>query len=230
MAQHVVAIVVPEAVVDHLEMVEVDEDHRNRAHVALRGDRLLEAVVQQVAVRQPRERVVVRLALELLLVALALDRVLHRAQQQLAVDLAFDEVVLRAALHREERERLVVVAREHDDRHLGRMGIDLGEGLEPVAVRKREVEQDELGFLEREQLQPARQPVGAAQPERCRGILAQHLLDEARVSRVVLDQQDRLGGSFLDDHRVGSVAMVSQKRSIDWTTVMNFSRSTGLVT
>ena len=54
--------------------------------VALREHRLLEAVVEEVAVGQAGERVVVRLVLELLLVALALDRVLHRAQQQLAVD------------------------------------------------------------------------------------------------------------------------------------------------
>ena len=86
--------------------------------VALREHRLLQAVVEEVAVGQPGERVVVGLALELLLVALALDRVLHRLQQQLAVDLALDEVVLRAALHRVERELLVVVAGEHDDRHL----------------------------------------------------------------------------------------------------------------
>jgi len=81
--------------------------------------------VQQVAVGQPGERVVVRLVLELLLVALALDRVLHRAQQQLPVELALDEVVLGAGLDRRERDRLVVVSGEDDDRHLGRMRVDL---------------------------------------------------------------------------------------------------------
>ena len=109
-AQQLVAEVVAERVVDDLEVVEVDEHHRDRARVALREHRLLQAVVEQVAVGQPGERVVVRLALELLLVALALDRVLHRLQQQRAVDLALHEVVLRAALHRVERELLVVVA------------------------------------------------------------------------------------------------------------------------
>ena len=68
------------------------------------------------------------------------------------------------------------------------------------------------------------------QAERRRRILAQHLLDEARVPRVVLDEQDRLGRGLRADHRVGSVAIVSQKRSMDWITVMNFSRSTGFVT
>ena len=53
---------------------------------ALRVHRLAQAVVQQVAVRQAGERVVVGLVLELHLVALALDRVVHRAQQQLAVE------------------------------------------------------------------------------------------------------------------------------------------------
>jgi hypothetical protein len=76
----------------------------DRARQALRVHRLAQAVVQQVAVRQAGERVVVGLVLELHLVALALDRVLHRAHQQLAVEAALDQVVLRAALHRRERD------------------------------------------------------------------------------------------------------------------------------
>ena len=123
----------------------------------------LQAVVQQVAVGQAGERVVVGLVLELHLVALALDRVLHRAQQQLAVEAALDEVVLRPALHRGERERLVVVAGEHDDRHRGRVRVDLGEGLQAMAVGQRQVEQHQRGVVRRELLQAVRQAVGAMQ-------------------------------------------------------------------
>ena len=74
-----------QAVVDELEVVEVDEHHRHGAPQALTVHRLAQPVVQQGPVRQAGERVVVRLVLELHLVALALDGVLHRAQQQLAV-------------------------------------------------------------------------------------------------------------------------------------------------
>ncbi len=100
-----------------------------------------------------------------------------------------------------------------------------------MAVGQRQVEEHELGLLERQELEPTRQTVGAAQAKRRGRILPQHLLDEAGIAGVVLDQEDRLRDGLLDDHRTGgSVAMVSQKRSIDCTTVMNFSRSTGLVT
>jgi len=162
---------------------------------------------------------------ELLLRAMQYSIERKRYQEELPVDLALDEIVLRAALHREERERLVVVAREHDDRHLGRVRVHLREGLEALAVRQRQVQEHELGGLERQHLEPARQPVGAGEPERRGGIFPQHLLDEAGVRRVVLDEEDRLRGGLLEscprggqpprDHRVGRVAMVSQKRSMD---------------
>jgi hypothetical protein len=79
--------------------------------------RLAQPVVQQGPVRQAGEGVVVRLVLELQLVALALDGVLHGPQQQLAVEAPLDEVILRPALHRREREVVVVVSGQHDDRH-----------------------------------------------------------------------------------------------------------------
>ena len=65
-AQQVVALVVAERVVDVLEAVEVDEDDRERAAVAVaRRERLLEPVAQQGAVGQAGERVVERVVLVL---------------------------------------------------------------------------------------------------------------------------------------------------------------------
>ena len=56
---------VAEAVVDHLELVEVDEQHgRPRVVAGRAGQRLLDAVEQEGAVRQPGEAVVHRLVLE----------------------------------------------------------------------------------------------------------------------------------------------------------------------
>jgi len=216
------------AVVDELEMVEVDEHHRDRKQLALGVHRLPQAVVQQAAVRKTRERIVVGLVLDLYLVVLALDRIVHRSHQELAVELALDEVVLGADLDRRQRHRLVVVAGEHDDRNLGRVRVDFGEGVQAMAIRQRQVEQYQPGFFRGEEIQPVRQPLGAVQPERRIGILRQHFADEACVARVVFDQQDGVRG---DAHSpLGSVTTVSQNMSIDWTTTMNFSRSTGLVT
>ena len=81
--------------------------------------RVLEAVVEERAVRQAREVVVEREVGELDLGALAVDRVADRALERCGVELVADEVVLRAGLDGGERERRGAVGAEHDDRHVG---------------------------------------------------------------------------------------------------------------
>jgi hypothetical protein len=150
----------------------------------------MQPVVQQVAVWQPGERVVVRLVLELLLVALALDGVMHRAQQQLAVEAALHQVVLRPAFHRGKGDLLVVDAREHDDRHRRRVRVHPRECFQSARIRQRQVKQDQRGLAVCEGLEPARQAIDVDQPERRPRILPDHLLDQPGVARVVLDQED----------------------------------------
>ena len=58
---------------------------------------------------------------------------------------------------------------------------------------------------------------------------AQHLADQPRITRVVLDQQRPERGAQTAHTTCGSVTIVNQKSSIDFTTVMNCSRSAGLV-
>ena len=59
--QHLVAHVVAQAVVDGLEAVQVEKQHGHQLPGALRvRDRLLQPVLQQIAVRQGGECVVVR--------------------------------------------------------------------------------------------------------------------------------------------------------------------------
>lgn len=61
--------------------------------------------------------------------------------------------------------------------------------------------------------------------------LAQRPAEEPRVARAVLHQQDARGRVRGGQGRVpsGSLTMENQKSSMDLTTVMNWSRSTGLV-
>ena len=74
--QHPVADGVPEAVVDGLEVVEVDEQHGHAHALAQRpGHRVADALVEQRAVGEMRDRVVERLVGELLLERLALGDV-----------------------------------------------------------------------------------------------------------------------------------------------------------
>ena len=72
--EHLVAGGVPQAVVDRLEVVEVEEDHGHALALAARaGDRMADALGEQGAVRQAGHRVVEGLVGELLLEGLALE-------------------------------------------------------------------------------------------------------------------------------------------------------------
>ena len=71
--EHEVSRRVPEAVVDRLEVVEVDEDDGDRETAALHaGERVLNAVGEERAIRKTRDRVVERLMRQLVLERLLL--------------------------------------------------------------------------------------------------------------------------------------------------------------
>ena len=77
----------------------------------------------------------------------ALDGVADRTHQQVVVHLAFDQIVLRPGLHGLDRGALVVMAREHDDRHVAGVGVHGEEGFQPLAVGQAEVQQDDVELL-----------------------------------------------------------------------------------
>ncbi len=80
-AQHAIAFAVAEAVVDGLEVVEVDEQHRHAAIAALADrERVLDAVAEQRAIREQGQRVVECEAPQLLLDVLAVACVAHARQ------------------------------------------------------------------------------------------------------------------------------------------------------
>ena len=107
------------------------------------GDGLPEAVVEELAVGQAGDGVVVgQVVLELPRAfelgehAVPFDGVAHGAQEQVAVDLALDQVVLGAFLDGADGEALIVQAGQHDDRGtLGACALAAAERLEAVAVR-----------------------------------------------------------------------------------------------
>jgi hypothetical protein len=82
-------------------MIEIDEHHGYRARITLSKYCALEPILEQIPVRQAREHIVIGLMLELFLIALAFDRILHRSYQQLTVKLAFEEKVLGTCLDRQ---------------------------------------------------------------------------------------------------------------------------------
>ena len=114
-------------VVHQLELVEVDVHDRHAAAGAARvHDRLLDAVAQQCAVRQPGERVVAREVLDAALVALALGKVVQRHHQHVA---PFQ--LGRGELHLGGAPRAVGLG----NLHLGRTPVD-GRRAEPQPERR----------------------------------------------------------------------------------------------
>src|SRR5579863_60899 len=78
--QKLIAEVMSETVVDELEPIEIHEGDRDAPPGAGRGQQcLLQPVLQQRAIRQPRERVVVRLMLDAHLIEAPLRHILDRA-------------------------------------------------------------------------------------------------------------------------------------------------------
>src|SRR4051794_18931321 len=91
--QDAVARAVAEAVVDELEAIDVDEQHRDATARGLgAAQRELEVVEEQEAVGQPGQGVVQRLVVELALEARALDRVTDGAADEAPVGLRLEEV------------------------------------------------------------------------------------------------------------------------------------------
>ena len=134
--QQPVAGGVPKRVVDVLEVVDVEEQHRDGGAGPARAvERDAETIEEQRAVRQPRERVVQRLMRKLDLRALALDRVRNRSPERQRVELGLTASwSLRTGSQCGESLILVGLGAQHDDRHVGSHGLDL---LQPVEARSR---------------------------------------------------------------------------------------------
>lgn len=108
-----------------------------------------------------------------------------------------------------------------------------GQGFGPVTVRQGEVQQDDVDPGLAQLGEGACQPVGMDELESTGACLRQELPQEARIARVVLDQENVCEAAA--PHLVqplpltGRTTMPSQKSSMDRTTLTNCSKSTGFV-
>ena len=132
--EELVAGLVPEGVVDRLEAVEVEEQHRaapTAAAPARAPQRPREAVEEERAVRQAGERVVQHVVAEAVDGAPVLDGVADRPVQHRRREPPPRQVVHRAASGRLVDLRGPALVVQHDDRRLGPL---LQEAAERVAV------------------------------------------------------------------------------------------------
>ncbi|MDQ0785128.1 hypothetical protein QFZ64_000625 [Streptomyces sp. B3I8] len=139
---------------------------------------------------------------------LALDGVADRALQQLGVDLALDEVVLGPRRERLDPGVGLGQAGQDDDGRLGAGVADRVDGLEAGHVGQVQVEQDAVGRAGGEF--GAGLGDGTALYEGVREVgVVEQFLDQQRVARVVLDQQDAQVAEVADTGREGSHAVGS---------------------
>jgi hypothetical protein len=103
---------------------------------------------------------------------------------------ALDEVVLPPGPEDLGRDTLVLEAGEHDDRDLRRLSSHLEERIEPLAIRERQVEHDNVDAPLGEPLQAGPEAISEPHPETRRGRLAEDVLDQVGIMGVVLDQED----------------------------------------
>jgi hypothetical protein len=135
--QQPVAGDVPEAIVDRFEAVQVEHHHRGDALVAAGpGQRPLEAIVEQRAVGEAGQLVVLRQAAEALRLLAAVQGIADRALEQRGVDAALVEVIGGAELHRLQVELEVAPPGQHDDRRIAATARRRPHDLQPVAVRQ----------------------------------------------------------------------------------------------
>ena len=139
-----------------------------------------------------------------------------------------------------ETHRFVVQTGHHQNRHAG-AGHDRRQSIEAVAVGQVQVEQYGVEGFHAQNLEAPGETIDVRKADRA--AVAQHRLDQARVARVVLDQQDAkridgrldviawIGGSRSRRvHGRGSWTTASQKSPSDLIAARNSSISIGLVT
>ena len=130
-AQQRIAGRVPERVVHLLELVEIDEQHREVAVALHRGQRELHLVVEEDAVRQAGQRVVARQMVDLRLGILALGHVLDQHDRA-------------AALHRLECERERASVLGIDREVAVELSVEAALDLAQKALQRRRVERSGL--------------------------------------------------------------------------------------
>ena len=154
--QHLVAGVVAERVVHFLEAVEINQQHGEAALITMRSqDRLLQPVLEQRAIGQIGQRIVIGKIRNALIgqVALAPNRglaqlAIHRRRQPRQV--ALHDVVVGAGLHRGHGGVFANGARDKNERQIGMLFADDGERLRAAKARHGVVRDHEipLGFAE----------------------------------------------------------------------------------
>lgn len=120
---------------------------------------------------------------------LALEGVTDRTAQHLGVDPALDEIVLGALRHRGQPRLGLVEARQDDDSRVGGRLDELTDRVEAVGIGEVQIQQDADRGAAAEQEPPGLRHRLAPRERGVELAVGEHLLDQQRVPRVVLDEE-----------------------------------------
>jgi hypothetical protein len=159
----------------------LDQERQRRVEVRCFGDLPGEPIEQ--------EQTPLRLE-PLVLDRFSLVSVPDRVGQRFGFERRLRQVVLCTDSQGRHVESFIVQAREDDDRHVSRSTDYLGDGLQPLRIGQREVEEDDIVLLLGQLLPGRDEPVDVIGLEPEGWVLAQELQRQARVRRVVLDEEN----------------------------------------
>ena len=183
---------VTEAVVDELEVIEIEGEEGGARGVAARQaiQRATEPIGEEGAIDQPRQHVVEREVPHPRLGLGTFHRVPDGPAELPSVDLALHQVVLRTLAQRLESQVLVGVSGQHDDGDIRRGEAHRPQPVEALGVGEGEVEEDARGLLEeRHRVGEARHRGDVEElPHRA---ASQQRLHELGVAGAVLDDEQR---------------------------------------
>ena len=161
----------------------------------------------------------------------AVHGVLQAAHQLTGVDLPLDQIVLRAVVQGICGKQLRIADGQYHQGNMRPGGAHAADGLRTVRVGQSEVQQDDIDAIARQVLFRFTHALHVCHFDLVRGLLLEHLAEQACVARVVLDQQQPDGG--LAFHPLGlwrgSLALVSQNSLMLLTRLSKASSCTGLL-
>jgi len=213
--QQLVAGLVAQRVVDHLELVDVEEEQRHAAALAPgAGGGALELVLEVLAVAELGERVELRELAELQRRALAFHGIADGAQERAALVLPLDEIVLHPLVEDVHGQRLVRLAGERHHGNAAVRGLDGVHALHAAGIAQLQAEQH--GIEAARGQRPACIVQGPCMHQFHIVGPVQQGAEEAGVLRIVFDQQQFHGSIRPGHRRAGASRVPSVRRSVEW--------------
>ena len=121
---------------------------------------------------------------------LALHGVTDGTHQQAVIEIGLDEIILGPFVHRLHRHGFVVQTAQNDDRKFAGMIVNTFECRHPGTVGKAHIEQHQIETFRRQLLQPGGHGFGMNQIELHPGRVVEMFAQQARIPRIVLDEQE----------------------------------------